>query len=221
MAVEYEIRNAGGQTGTFTTAAIMNDRSVLMSPSVFQWLKEGRVYVANRGVLTTPVAFAGTTITSLRPDLAVRCPAGTVMIPLFVQIYWEATGGTIVEAIIRTASVDVGAGTSTAVTPINANTRYASRASAMTVAREYTADCAAVTDGNEVFRVGSPTDLDANNAGTLSHATWSPLTSGAFPVLVGGTNAGSLLVNTATATSSTGFVIAAWAEFTSAEFYGS
>ena len=96
-----------------------------------QWVKEGRVFQARHGELTTPAAFR-TDIVRQTPDLMVRVPPGTVIVPLRVIVATEATGGTVFQCGISAADNDPGTSNSTAFAPVNQNSRFAAKGSQVT-----------------------------------------------------------------------------------------
>jgi hypothetical protein len=213
---DFEVRTtqATSSNGAVAPAAINFRRALVTTPDVLQWVLEGRVYTANIGTLTGTVSFAETTINYLRPACALRVPTGITIIPLMVQVLFQATGGALMEGAIRTLTDDIGAGTSTAITPINNNTAFTSMASGIIVDSIYSGDAAGagiVANSNEVFRFGNATDLDATPVGDLAQMVWNPLGKKGVPCVVKGT--GSLAINVANATSSTGFMVVTWAEF--------
>src|SRR5689334_5470783 len=88
------------------------------------WLKlalEGRLFLASVGTLTTPVTFS-IGLTALQPSVVVDVPAGTAIIPLYLNVHLEASAGTINEVVFLTSESAIGAGTSTAITPRSTRT---------------------------------------------------------------------------------------------------
>ena len=59
--------------------------------SLEQYAKEGRVFVANMGSVTTPITFLVTAAN--RPDAWIRVPSGTTIIPISVHVTLEARLG--------------------------------------------------------------------------------------------------------------------------------
>src|SRR3990167_8400036 len=132
MASEYEIRDgAAGMTEVLATAAINKQRSVITSPDLLEWVKAGRVYSAHHGILTTPAAFE-TDLVRQTPDLMIRVPGSVVIIPIMVQVHFEATGAAVAQILVSTCDNDPGVSNMSAYTPINNNTRYAAVASKVT-----------------------------------------------------------------------------------------
>lgn len=87
---------------------------------------QGRMFGANFGSVTTPLATAATTaIAARRPMAWLRIPNGSVVVPSKVTLLVEASGATTQgEAVIAITTNDVGNGTSDAGTtqPTNLNT---------------------------------------------------------------------------------------------------
>lgn len=82
----------------------------------------GRVYTANIGAAHTPVSFAKTTYDADQPQFVLDVPDGTVAVPLRAHLSLQDSAGTDTAMAILHSSVNVGAGTSTAVTPVNNRT---------------------------------------------------------------------------------------------------
>lgn len=224
MAVEMEVRNASGMTGSLATAGINLQRSQIVTPELLQWVKEGRVFTLNVGTLTAEATFAGTTYATLRPNAAIRVPASIVVIPISVQVCLHATGGALFEGGVRICKNDVGAGTSTAATfgtDLGNNNTDSSKSPSAVVAYTYSADCSALTNGAELWRWSQGIDSDSASYPSFEGAVYSPFQGRGPFAQVGGRSAGSFLVNVANATSSTGFITVTWAEFTAVEWYGS
>ena len=215
MAVDFVVRSEtvpAGSVGSVSSARLNKRQELVMMPWEFSLGVEGRLFIANRGVLTTPVAQTNITLTTLRPDMAVRVPSGTTIIPLRMEVYWEVTGAGVTEIMANVSSNDVGAGTSTAVTPVSLSPN-SGRGTACIVARDYTADCAALTSGTEFYRDGYPTDPDVAGNPAVRFV-WSYLLHGAVPVLRG---PASLMLATNNATSGSYFASISWAEFLTSE----
>lgn len=212
MAVDFIVRSESVPASTVGTAqsARLNKRAEIVTMPWEQSLGvEGRLFVANRGTITTPIVLTSATITDLRPDIVVRVPSGTLIIPLKIEVYLETTGAGNHEIMARGCANDVGNGTSTNVVPTNMHPN-SGRGTACVVQRDYTADCSAPTTPFEFYRDGYPTDPDvAGNPTTMF--LWSYLRHGGAPTLrgpaslmfhIGGTVAGSLY-----------FASIVWAEF--------
>src|SRR5262245_12573702 len=118
------IRNGGGLTSIESTIAVNYQRSTYISDEVSQWIKEGRVFSAIEGALTTPVTNAATDLVRQQPNMLIRVPATVVIVPLIA--YWvpEATTA-VAQMLVSCCANDPGVANLTQVTPVNVNTRYA------------------------------------------------------------------------------------------------
>src|SRR3990167_1247593 len=124
-----EIRSgATGMTGTEANSAINRERSTIVTPDLLEWVKAGRVFSAHHGILTTPAAFE-TDLVRQTPDLMVRVPGSVVIIPIMVQVHFEATGAAVAQILVSSCDNDPGTSNMSAYTPVGNNTRYAAVAS--------------------------------------------------------------------------------------------
>ena len=215
MGADFIVRSEtvpAGTVGSAASARLNKRQEIVAMPWEMSLAAEGRLFVANRGTITTPIVLTSATIVDLRPDLVIRVPTGTTIFPLKIEVHFETTGVGNHEVMARGCANDVGAGTSTAVTPVNMHPS-SGRGTACIVARDYTADCAAPTTPFEFYRDGYPSDPDV--AGSVSRFTWSYMKDGGAPCLrgpasllfqIGGTIAGSLY-----------FASIVWAEFLTSE----
>ena len=224
MATEQEIRNgAAGMTGTLVTAAVNMQRSMITSPDVLEWVKAGRVFSAHHGILTTPAAFE-TDLVRQTPDLMVRVPGSVVIIPIMVQVHFEATGAAVAQILVSSCDNDPGVSNMSAYTPVNNNTRYAGTASKCTAYITNTgATGTAPTNVCELARTYIQVDVDSvTGAANYDQFIYAPFQGRGAPATIGGADdLHAFLVNVGVGTSSTGYIIATWAEFTYAEYYGS
>ena len=88
--------------------------------SAANWLTlnalEGRMFVANGGVGTTPITFAGA-YDADAPDLYIYVPSGTTIIPVYIGVKYEAVGTeTELEAIALASRTGDSTATGTALT---------------------------------------------------------------------------------------------------------
>lgn len=215
MAVDFVVRSdtvPAGTAGSTASARLNKRQEIVAMPWDMSLAVEGRLFVANRGTITTGIILLSAEATNLRPDMVVRVPSGTTIFPLYIVTHFEASGAGVHDVMARGCSNDVGAGTSTAVTPVSMSPAQG-RGTACIVARDYTADCTAPTSPFEFYRDGYPTDPDV--AGSVSRFTWSYGKDGPAPALrgpaslmyhTGGTTAGSLY-----------FASIVWAEFLTSE----
>lgn len=187
-------------------------------PAFAQWGLEGRLLVANRGTMTTPIVSGHVAIDEDQPEFVVRVPTGTTILPLYLETVIETilTASVVQEIMYACAGNDIGNGTSTNVVPINLATS-GGKATNCVVQREYTANSTAPTSTREFARWGMTTGATAgdNNAGGVRNFPWAAGEMGFAPVLVG---PASLMLYAASATTSiTCFMTVVWAEFLSSE----
>ena len=187
-----------------------------------QWVKEGRVFHATHGALTTAAAFE-TDLVRQTPDLMVRVPSGIVIVPLRVQISAEATDTAVFQTLISVCNNDPGTTGKTQFTPVNTNSRYAQTGSQVTAWITSTDNSGTAPAGvSDVHRTYVQPRID--NVGTGSapfeHVVYSPLHGLGAPCIVGSdTTLQAFLVYVGAAGTATGYILAAWAEFTYVEFY--
>lgn len=220
--VEYEVRGAAGMTGDVRTAALNRQRSVIVGDEVRQWIKEGRVYNAIDGVLTTPATWTATDLVRQTPNVMIRVPSGMVVIPLFVNIAAEATGAAVLQVLISTCNNDPGVSNMVAATAINVNTRFATIASRVNSYITGTgATGTAPTNVVDVFRHYQQVDNDAITGAPTPPIIYNPRFGlGQECVIGNNSTVNAFLVYAVNGTSSTGFITFTWAEFTYAEYYG-
>ena len=116
----------------------------------------GKMFVANFGSVTTPLATAATTaIVARRPMAWIRVPDATAIIPVRATIVVESAGATTQgEISVAQASNDVGNGTSTAsvLGARQLNTRLGTEAGNCTPRHLSTGDCTLEVDLRELDR---------------------------------------------------------------------
>ena len=190
-----------------------------------QWVKEGRVFYATHGALTTPAAFE-TDLVRQTPDLMVRVPRNVVIVPIRVSVIAEATAATAANAgfqcLISVCNNDPGTTGRTAFTPINVNTRYATTGSTVTAYITSTDNSGTAPAGvSDLLRCYVEVDVDSvTGVANFDQVVYSPLWGKGTPAIVGNdNNTNAFMVYVGNNTSSTGYILAAWAEFTYAEFY--
>ena len=112
---------------------------------------EGRVFTANVGFATTPVAF-NATLTTTTFDLHVAVPSSVYIIPLELMVAYEVYGTTALqETVMQSGSGSVVGTTNTAVTPISSNVSTGI-ASLCTIKQIANAGTALTTNIKELFR---------------------------------------------------------------------
>jgi len=186
-----------------------------------QWIKEGRVFSLEHGDLTTPAAFE-TDLVRQTWDWGVRVPAGTVIVPLRLQVITEATGAAVFQCLLFGCANDPGVTGKTAKDPVNANSRYATvRSKCYGYITSTNTSGTAPSGVMDVHRVYVQPDIDAiTGSATFEQVLYDPLRGKGLPCIVGDdsnvTFFGALVGN---GTSATGYVLGSWVEFTYDEFY--
>ena len=194
----------------------------LHTNQLIQWGKEGRIYHAFGGVLSTPETQAAADLDRQKPSFFVRVPAGVVIVPIMSQVAFEATTA-VLQVLVSTCNNDIGVATSVAVAPVNQNARYATVASkVLAYATNTGATGTAPTGVADLYREYHQADRDAITGAPTPPLTYSPFMGLGGPAVIGSENNihGYLFYAVAgTASASTCFHIHTWAEFTYAEFY--
>ena len=223
VAVENEIRNAGGLTGNARTAAVNNQQSLIIGDEVRQWIKEGRVFQAGSGVLTTPETATAVDLVRQTPNFMIRVPAGRVIIPLFGMMTPEATGAAVLQVLISACNNDPGTDNSVATTPVNVNTRFSGAGSSVKAFKTITgATGTAPTGVVDLFRHYQQVDNDAITAAPTPPIIYNPRHGLGQECVIGNDSSfNAFLTYFINASSSTWFSIWTWAEFSYAEYYGS
>lgn len=224
MATEFELRNAGGMTNDQLPAAVSQTRSLYISDEVSQWLKEGRVYQAGEGVLTTPATFAPADLVRQSPAFMLRVPAGLVVIPLMSQVVFEATTA-VLQMLVSCCNNDPGVASMTAVTPVNVNTRYSDVGSSCTAYATNAGNTGTAPTGvADLYREYHQADRDAiSTSAPSTYLLYNPRMGHGQECVIGNNStvqAWLVYYLAGTASASTGFSINTWAEFTYAEYYG-
>src|SRR3990167_438101 len=186
-----------------------------------QWVKEGRVFTLEHGDLTTPAAFE-TDLVRQTYDWGVRVPAGTVIVPLRVQVITEATGAAVFQCLLYACNNDPGTTSKTAKDPVNANSRYATLRSKSTGYIPSTGNSGTAPTGViDVHRVYVQPDIDAvTGSATFEQVVYAPLQGRGLPCIVGSdSSTTAFLALVGNGTSATGYVLGTFAEFTYDEFY--
>ncbi len=222
MATESEIRNAAGMSGDARTAAVNQQQSSIVSNEVRQWVKEGRVYQAGVGVLTTPEASTAVDLVRQTPNFMIRVPAGMVIIPLLGIMTPEATGAAVLQVLLSACGNDPGVANMTATTPVNVNTRFSDVGSQVLAYKTGVgATGTAPTGVVDLFRHYQQVDNDAITGAPTPPIIYNPLFGLGQECAIGSNGAvNAFLAYHINATSSTWFSIWTWAEFTYAEYYG-
>ena len=223
MATEHVLRTGAGITTTDATVAITYQRTTVISDEVSQWIKEGRVFSAIEGALTTPVVNAATDLVRQQPNMLIRVPATVVIVPLIA--YWvpEATTA-VAQMLVSVCSNDPGVTNLTAIAPVNVNTRYALNNSMVTAYITPTGNSGtAPTNVADLYREYHQADRDAITGAPTPPMIYNPRTGHGQEAVVGNnitTQAFMVYAVAGTTGTNTGYVYAAWAEFTYDEYYG-
>ena len=222
VVAEHEIRNAGGMTGSARTAAVSNQQSLIIGDEVRQWIKEGRVFSAGDGTLTSEETFTATDLVRQTPNFMIRVPAAMVCIPLFGLIVYEATGAAVMQVLLSCCDNDPGAGNITLTAAKNVNTRYSgigNQCLAYTAGTGVTGT--APTNVADLFRHYQQVDNDAITGAPTPPIIYNPRHGLGQEAAIGSNgDIHAFLAYYVNGTSSTGFSIFTWAEFTYAEYYG-
>lgn len=186
-----------------------------------QWVKEGRVFMATHGALTTPEAFE-TDLVLQTFDWGLRVPAGVVIVPLRVSVTTEATGGAVFQTLICTCNNDPGTTGKSTFEPVNVNSRYATVKSKVFAYFLSTGNSGtAPSNVVSVHRAYVQPDIDAITASaTFEQVVYAPLQGMGLPCIIGdNSNIHAFFALVGNGTSSTGYVLGSWAEWTYDEFY--
>jgi hypothetical protein len=201
-------------------ASRSNRRGELVTANNYQqFVSDGRVFVCNGGVGTTPITFAGA-YDADAPDFFLNVPVGTTVIPLRVQVVFDAVGTeSTMEIIGLYSNTGDSSATGTAGTIMNMRTdNPRSSNCTATVA----IDAAGITDPNagvfgEFWRFARPlTDTVATTENDRLPLvfTWSAFSDGPAPVIVGN-SPGACLAVYAASQAGTGFITVEWVEIPS------
>lgn len=169
--------------GNFVGARGTRDGALVTSDWLQALIIEGRGFCAGIGLLSAGEALPAAAITTLRPQLWIRVPTGTTIIPFYGGIQVEDSGSITFEALIGFDATDVGNGASSAADFGPQVLRAQSGRSSSCFARqEATSDVTADPD-QDLWRLFSSIDTAAEaDAAAPSIYEWKPRPS---PVLVG------------------------------------
>lgn len=177
-----------------------------------EYAKQGRIFTANMGAVTTPLTFLATAAN--RPDAWIRVPLATTIVPISIHVALESMAGTATEIDVRTAANDIGDGTSSAATVGPVNMHRGSGVTSLCTARQLaTGDTTAETTPLTIFRksyvLANAAGEDAKGAHITREMMGYPLLSGAatWEIFIA-----------ATTNQATGFVVMTWAEVLTSNF---
>ena len=113
-------------TGRAFTAALGTlDGALYTSDWIQRQIIKGNGFAASMGELSAPETLQAAVITTRRPSLWLRVPAGVTILPFYTSVTVEDTAATLnLEISLGVVALDPGNGTSSAVTngPVNLNT---------------------------------------------------------------------------------------------------
>ena len=188
------------------------DGSVPSMDFLMSMMLAGRVFTAQTGSAASPSTFK-TGYTTAQPELVVDCVAGTMIIPVSIQVELQTSAGTLNHVVAVTGTNNVGAGTSTAVTPTN-NRNDALVTTNCSSYSLYSGNGTAPTGVREFWRAGNAF-ADAN---TMPGRVWTwDWRQG--PVSIVGLGTFAIYVP-ATGSAATGYIKAMWIELPSAAWTG-
>lgn len=171
----------------------------------------GRLMTATMGSVTTPLTFLATAAN--RPDAWVRVPAGTAIMPVYLNIALETSAGTATEIDSRVCANDSANGTSSAATVAPSSLRLGGGdtlavASNCTARQLATADTTAETTPISIYRKTFGPISDTTTPGGADRGVdkyWD-----VAPLLIGAATWEVFIA--ATTAQATGFVIMQWIE---------
>jgi hypothetical protein len=204
--------DASGAVGSLWAG---RDGSLITQPWLLAKTLQGRVFGVNGGAGSTVITFAGA-YDADAPDLHIHVPFGTTIIPVYLEVVFEAVGTeSTMEIIGLASSTGDSSVTGTAATIRNMRIGGGGSACKATAA----VDAAGCTDPNageyiEFWKYQRPlTDTVASGENDRPALVfkWSGLESPA-PVIVGTASGGSCLAVYAASQAGTGFITAVWVE---------
>ncbi len=208
-ALEFMARTFGKEVvarGSLKTAAGTPDGALYTCEYILNKAMEGKVFIAQLGLATTPVTFR-VGYDADQPEMAIDVPSGVAIIPVHIQVNLEDSAGTDNEIVAEASPALTGAGTSTTGSLLcsRLNSGYAS---ACTFRYTYSGNGVAPASYVEFWRAGYAF-ADATTDPVKAFA-WSAYQAPA-PVLVG--PASLLLHISGTTTAPAGFAKIHFVEF--------
>jgi hypothetical protein len=187
LKVKVQQSNVGrAADGSWPALRGTRDGAAFSADWIQALILEGRGFGAGIGLLSAGEALPAAAITTLRPQLWVRVPNGTAIIPFYAAVQVEDTGATgNFEVSLGISPIDAGNGTSSAADygPVALRTD-APISSNCTCRQEATGDVTAASDPTvELWRVFKAEDNAATPAtGGNANFVWEPEVC---PVVVG------------------------------------
>lgn len=182
--MDFKVGRSKSTVGNEASAALATDSVLITRDSILQWKLEGRVFYVQQGNAGTKLDFAETAYDEDQPQFALRVPEGIVCIPMSLSLTIEDIEGTANHIIWSTTTNDIGAGTSTTLTPVNYRRDNAYAAGCKTNSL-YTNNATAATGLVEVKHWYHPFASAAVTDGTdLHHHVWT-INDPDMPILIG------------------------------------
>jgi len=155
---------------------------------------EGRVFIANAGVLTAPITFGAGTIDSTEYDLHLSVPSGTTVGILSVDVFLEVVGTNAILEGLAISGTGSTCGAGSAITPRNYRSDAPYTSNCVITAAATATSGVAIT-GVEFFRFGynkiETVTSAGDSSGTLSRKfSWNHKDAGQMPILVGAAQLG-------------------------------
>ena len=194
-----------GADGVVTDLRATRDGSLNTADWFQAMVREGRVYCAQAGLLTTEITWTATaTNDQTKPAMFIDVPTGTTITPIEISVYFEAFGTSAqmeIEAITGTGGVSAG-GTAMVITNMRSD---APDTSVCTATSDVTGGTACTANVNAFWRDGAQFAITKTAGSATVAATdpnkfvWRFTDSMVAPVVVGpgqlmvtqGSNAGT------------------------------
>ena len=183
-----------------------------------QFVHDGRVFCINSGTGTAPASFAGAYVATT-PDVYIYVPLGTTIIPLAINVLYEAVGTESTMEIVATASVtgdSSAGGTGLTIYPMRLDNPRSSVCTATAAGTVTSPNSGTFFDFWRAMRPLTDTVATTENDRHELKFSWSAKTNPA-PLIVGTTagTGGSCLALWAASQAGTGFIEVIWAELPS------
>lgn len=211
------IIDVSGMTGA---AWASRDGALITKSWLDAKITEGRVFGVNGGAGSTVITFAGA-YDADAPDMYLYIPNGTTIIPISIEVIFEAVGTEATLEVIGLAS-STGDSSVTGTAKTIHNLRIGGGASGCVATAAI--DAAGCTDPNsgsflEFWKYQVPlVDTVASTENDRNHLvfTWSALQRPA-PIIAGSPGTGSALCVYAASQAGTGFITVTWVEMPSTD----
>ena len=173
--------------GTEQYLRMLRDGSIGVADFIAVLSLEGRVFTATAGEATSPATFGDGGLDTDEFDLHVAVPASVVIIPLSLNIHFEAFGtASLVECVMQSGSGSVTGAATAAVTAISSN-KNSGRTSACTIG-EACADggTALTTNIKEIWRESNQLAITTASVGQIRspyNYRWNAMDNGVLDVV--------------------------------------